>query len=165
MSEFAAFIPVLSLLVGIISTIVAILTYLRVTRKYISEAYPFSIELKPKKQDIIFTIKGTGVLQKIEFTAKGSAESILKLSVDNIVFLNETFMSLILGKSKYLTVPLGVVMNGMGQFDFDMNLQKNYFKKIELSIENKHQSNVMTINGIAHYNILEPRFRLFSKIR
>jgi hypothetical protein len=162
MTEFVTYIPVLSLLVGILSVIVAILTYLRVTRKYISDAYPFSIEIKPIKQDIIFSIKGTGVLQKIEFTAKGSAESIVKLSVDNIVFLNETFMRLLFRKSKYLTVQHGL-MNWIGQFDFDMNLQKNYFKKIELSIENKHQSNVMIINGIVYYNILEPRFRLFSK--
>jgi hypothetical protein len=160
MSEFVTWIPLLSLLVGVISAIVAVLTYLRVTRKYISEAYPFSIEIKPKTQDIIFAIKGTGVLQKIEFTAKGSAESIVKISVDNIVFLNETFISLLFRKSKYLTVQHGL-MNWMGQFDFDMNLQKNYFKKIELSIENKHQSTVMTINGIVHYNILEPR--LFYK--
>ena len=164
MTEIGNWIPILSLLIAFVSSIVAILTYLRASRKYFSKALQFQREIKPKEGQVIFAIKGSGLLQKIEMTANGHENAIITVSVDNSVFMGETFHSLADRESKYLSEGSFVDGDGVGQFNLEMDLQKNFFKNIELSIDNKHETRPFNVKGTVHYNMSEPRFRFRSKL-
>lgn len=164
MTEFGNCIPILSLLVALVSSIISIFTYLRVSRKYFSKALHFLREIKPKERQVIFTIKGSGLLQKIEVTAKGNEKATITVSVDNSVSMSETFHSLMDRESKYLSEGSFIDGFGEGQFNLEMDLQKNFFKNIELSIDNKHEPRPLNIEGTVHYNISEPRFRFRPKL-
>lgn len=163
MSEFGNWIPILSLLITAISVAVAILTYRRVSRKYYSRAMHFPKEIKPKEDRTLFDINGTGILQRVEMTATGSPDAKITISVDHLVFLGETFRSLYAKGSSYIRTFILPNPQGTGQFSIEMDLQKNFFENIELSIENRHETEPLIVKGIVHYNIYEPRFRFRIK--
>ena len=123
-------IPFFSLTVASISAIIGILTYLRVTRKYVSKALPFHRRIEPKGEQVIFVVKGIGVLQRVEMTANGTEDPIIMLSVDDSVFLKESLGSLYDRESKFMSEGSGTNVEGIGQFNLEMDLQKNFFKNI-----------------------------------
>jgi hypothetical protein len=159
MSEFGNCIPILGLLIPAISLVVAVLTYLRVSRRYVSRACYFPKEIKPKEDRTLFSIDGTGILQKIEIVATGSPDAMITASVDGLVFLRETFSSFVAKGSTYVRRYQLPNPQGIGQFSIEMDLQKNFFKSIELSIDNRHETALLKVRGTVHYNICEPRLR------
>jgi hypothetical protein len=163
MGEFGNWVPIISLLVTAISVLVGILTYRRVSRKYYSRTMHFPKEIKPKENRILFEINGTGTLQRVEMTAAGSPDAKITISVDHLVFLRETFRSLYAKGSSYIRIFMLPNPQGIGQFSIEMDLQKNFFKSIEMSIENRHETETLTVRGTVHYNIYEPRFRFRFK--
>jgi hypothetical protein len=164
MSEFGNWIPILGLLIPTISLAVAILTYLRVSRKSLSKAMYFPKDIKPKEHYTLFHINGIGILQKIEITATGNPDAIITASVDGLVFLRETFSGLAAKSSTYLRTFIAPFSQATGQYSIEMDLQKNFFRSIELSIDNRHKTESLKVRGTVHYNIYEPRFR-FPKLR
>ena len=160
MSEFGNWIPILGLLIPTISLAVAILTYLRVSRKYLSKTLHFSMEIKPNEERVLFHVDGVGSFQKLEMTAEGGADAIITLLVDGQVCMRESFRSLRNKASRYLTLFIlpSTDPQALGRFGIDMNLERIFFKNLELMITNKHDTASMNVNGTIHYNISEHRF-------
>jgi hypothetical protein len=166
MSELGNWVlPVLSLLIPILSLAIAILTYLRVSRKYVSKTLLFHAEhgnaLKAKEERVLFNIKGAGSLQRLEMLAEGCEFAMITLLIDGEVCWQETFDSLHRKASPYLTVfkkPGSV----LGEYGVQMDMQKNFYANMELSIDNKHDSKAMEIRGTVQYDILEKRVHFFT---
>lgn len=156
MSEFGDLVPVLALIVTIISASFAILTYLRVSRKQYSKALAFQRNLEPKEETTIFRIKGIGTLQKIEIEAKGNTEAIIIAKVDGEEFLNDSFNRLSSKRSEYIKMFIAPYATSNGYAVLDVNLQKIFYKNIEMSIKTIDQA--LSIKGILHYNIYQKKF-------
>jgi hypothetical protein len=89
MSEITNWVPIIGVLISAFSLLVAILTYLKVSRKYMSKKLHTVKEIKPTEERVLFNINGTGSLQKIEMTAKGSSRAMITLTVDGEVTMRE----------------------------------------------------------------------------
>jgi hypothetical protein len=159
MSEFENWVSILGLLIPAISLLIAVLTYLRVSGKYFSRASNFRREIKSKEFAILFNIKGIGVLQKIEIVATGSPSAMISATVDSIVFLEETFNSLMAKSSAYIRKYQISSPEGIGEFSIEMDLQKNFFASIAVYIDNRHEIQPLKVRGTVHFNIYIPRFR------
>jgi len=152
--------PILGLLIPVVSLIIAILTYLRVSRKFLSKTLHFPKKIKPNEECVLFHVGGMGSLQKIELTAQGRSDATITLIVDGQVSVRESFASLRNKGSHYLTVFITPNIQGLGRFAIDMNLEKNFFKSLELMITNKDETASLDVKGTVHYNISEHRFHL-----
>lgn len=95
-------VPLLGLLISACSLLVAVLTYLRVSRKYSSKALHFEKEIMPEKEQTLFNIEGTGSLRRLEMTAKGRPYAMITLIVDDLVCMKESFDSLYGKGSSYI---------------------------------------------------------------
>jgi hypothetical protein len=161
MSEFGNWIPILGLLIPAISLVVAILTYLRVSRKYLSKTSHFVKEIYPNKEHTAFCINGMGSLQRIEMTARGSQYAQIALLVDGEVCMKDSFDALYRKGSRYITEFRVASPHTEGEFAAEIDLQKNFSKNLELLITNNNSDSLpMKIKGTVHYNICESRLRL-----
>jgi hypothetical protein len=160
MSELGNWIiPLLSLLIPACSLVVAVLTYLKVSRKYSSLTLHFVKEIKPEKEQTLFNIKGKGSLRRLEMTAKGSPYAMITLIVDSLVCLKESFDSLRIKGSHYITEFRLAIPHTEGEFSIEIDLQKNFFKNLELMITNTNSDSLsLKVRGTVHYDFCEARF-------
>lgn len=157
--DFSLILPILSFVIATISTIVAILTYLRVSRKYHSKTLHLSKEIKPRQEETVFRINGTGSLQKLDITVHGRENATITLIVDGEVFLSGSFGDLRNKDSHYLK-SFGFTSRGTVEIALEVDLPKNFFKSLELLLNNKSEDEPAKAIGTLHYDIYEPRFRL-----
>jgi len=151
----ASFVELIGLTISIVSLAVAILTYLRVTRQYLSKTIHFQTEINPKIEKVLSNIQGIGVFKKLEMTAKGSMYSMITLSLDGEVCLRESFQSLSLRSSRYITKFIRLnPLSPNGEFAIEVDLQRNFFRNLVLTIFNVAEP-PMQINGSLHYDIYE----------
>jgi hypothetical protein len=167
MSELGNWIiPLLSLLIPACSLVIAVLTYLRVSRKYSSETLHFTKEIMPEKEQTLFNIEGTGILQRLEMTAKGSPYAMITLIVDGLVCMKESFNSLRIKGSHYITEFRLPNPHTEGEFSIEIDLQKNFFKNLELMITNTNSESLfLKVNGTVHYDFYEARFHFPKRKR
>jgi hypothetical protein len=167
MSEFGNWtIPLLSLLVATCSLLVAILTYRRVSRKYVSKTLHFPKEIPPEKELTLFNILGEGSLKRIEMTAKGSQYAWITLIVDEVVYMKESFEGLLRKSSHFLTVFRLPQPHAEGEFSLEVDLQESFSKNFELRITNTNSDNLLLkVKGTVHYDVYEPRFHLRKERR
>ena len=163
MSEFGNWIPILGLLIPTISLAVAILTYLRVSRKYHSKTLHLSIEIKPRQIQSIFCINGTGSLQRLAITVQGDRSALIALTVDDEVCFRKSLWDLVSESSEYLISAGFSGPDQVGKFTIEVNMPKNFFKTLELLLTNKSENIPIKVNGTLHYDIYEPRFHFGLK--
>jgi len=149
------FLQFVMLIIAIASLTIAILTYLRVSRKYVSKTVPFEEKTMSNEEMTILDIEGQGSFQRLEMTADVS-DCMFTLVLDDEVVLEESFYSLHRKRSPYLRVfdqPNPLVRSGY--FAVDMNLQKNFFKNLKFSIMKIDTDLPLFVEGSVHYNIYE----------
>jgi hypothetical protein len=152
-------VPLLSLLISACSLVVAVLTYLRVSRKYSSKTLHFEKEIMPEKEQTLFNIEGTGSLRRLEMTAKGRPYAMITLIVDDLVCMKESFDSLNGKGSPYITAFKLPNPYAEGEFSIEIDLQENFFKNLELMITNTNSGSLLLkARGTVHYDIHETRF-------
>lgn len=167
MSELGNWIiPILSLLIAACSLVVAVLAYLRVSRKYSSKTLHFPKEIMPEKEQSLFNIEGTGSLRRLEMTAKGSPYAMITLIVDGLVCMKESFDSLKRKGSHYITEFRLPNPHTEGEFSIEMDLQKDFFKNLELVITNTNSDSLsLKVRGTVHYDFYEARFHFLKRKR
>jgi hypothetical protein len=160
MSELGDWIiPLLSLFIAACSLVVAVWTYLRVFRKYSSKTLFFVKEIMPEKEQTLFNIDGTGSLQRLEMTAKGSPYAMITLIVDGLICMKESFDSLNRKRSHYIPEFRLTIPHTQGEFSIEIDLQKDFFKNLELMITNTNSDSLsLKVRGTVHYDFYEARF-------
>lgn len=124
-----------------------------------SKTLHFIKEILPEKEQTLFTIEGTGFLRRLEMTAKGSQYAWITLIVDGLVCMKESFESLSKRGSHYITEFRLPIPHSAGEFSVEIDLQKSFFKNLELMITNTNSEDFsLKVKGTIHYDIYEPRF-------
>ena len=150
--------PIITLSVSLSSAIIALFTYRRVSTKHLSKTPDFSNEVKANEKIRLLNIVGSGTFQRLEISADGSRRAKIILVLDNETCLIESLASLSEKKSKYLTQDYSTFVGNTTRFSVEVNLEKNFFKSLELFIDNKDEDIPISVNGRVHFTLEKKPF-------
>lgn len=165
-SEVVCFIE--GAMLGAITVLVVLKLYTRISsdtkeeriegrQDYISRTFQFEDTLPPKKERILFEVKGSGFFQRLEIQVNGNPDSRMILIVDNNIAWNESFEELLQKSSQYLRSYTRPSPEAGAICAVELDLTKNFFADLKLLIKNLDMKSGLKTKGTVHYNLFETR--------
>lgn len=149
-------------ILGAITVVLVLKLYSQITTKkeeweveprVISKTVNFAETLSANEERTIFTVNGKGSFQKLEIQAEGNPASRMILKIDNGVCWDESFEELHRKASKFLRIYRLPFPQSKAICAVDIDLPKNFFKKLVFSVKNLDANSNLMLKGTAHYNI------------
>ena len=151
--------PVITLSVSLSSAIIALFTYRRVSTKHLSKTIDFHKEINANQGLALFNINGSGSVQRLELNGEGRKGTKIVLKIDGESCLSESCASLSQRNSKFLThVNLAFPEVRSYRFSIEMDLDKKFYSRLELFIDNKEENTPFTASGRVHYTFEKKPF-------
>lgn len=126
-------------------------------RKYVSKTGRFEGILSPNEEKTLFEVEGNGSFQRLETQAKGNPNSRMILTVDGSICWDESFEELLQKSSRYLRVYKRPSPQADAICAVELDLPKNFFRKLRFSVKNPDANSSLEIKGTVHFTTYETR--------
>lgn len=124
------------------------LAYFIVSRKLFPNVLEFQNEIKPNEALIISSIKGSGIIKKIEMKTKENNQALISLTIDKTSYI--TF-----GLDKKISSPNRNMDPIEESLSLEINLNKAFEKNFAVFYNNNSDKSTQT-NGKISYEIKKP---------
>ncbi|MHC3130028.1 MAG: hypothetical protein IBV52_08155 [Candidatus Bathyarchaeota archaeon] len=125
----------------------------KIEPRFSSKTVHFAETLPANEKRTFFIINRKGSFQRLEVQAIGNPNSRMVLEIDDTVCWDESFEELFRKASKFLRKYSRPSTQSNAICSVELDLPKNFLKKLAFSVKNVDGNSNLVINGTAHYDV------------